>query len=431
MELCLTATGEQGLSDEEIRAGLFALLSNHPAKKVLILPPDFTRYHSKAGFLTNVCYHFYTARGAEVDILPTLGTHRAMTEAEAKKMFGDVPFARFFVHNWRSDVVKIGEVPGEFLGEMTQGLWTESIEVEVNRRIMDASYDLILSPGQVVPHEVIGMANHSKNIFVGAGGAEMINKSHMLGAIYGMERVMGRDFSPVRRVFDYALTRFLAERPLLFLLTVTTAPDGKTATHGLFAGRERDALEAAVTLSQQKNIDFVPRAIQKCVVYLDPNEFHSTWLGNKAIYRTRMAIANGGELLILAPGLKTFGEDAQVDALIRNYGYCGRERVLALLKSGASDALNENRSAAAHLIHGSTDGRFTVTYAVESAFRAQMERVQFQSADIYEMLRRYDPQKLTCGYNTMPDGEEIFFVPNPALGLWIERERFEQEGGKR
>ena len=219
--------------------------------------------------------------------------------------------------------------------------------------------------------------------------------------------------------------------PLLFLLTVTTAPDGKTATHGLFAGRERDALEAAVTLSQQKNIDFVPRAIQKCVVYLDPNEFHSTWLGNKAIYRTRMAIANGGELLILAPGLKTFGEDAQVDALIRNYGYCGRERVLALLKSGASDALNENRSAAAHLIHGSTDGRFTVTYAVESAFRAQMERVQFQSADIYEMLRRYDPQKLTCGYNTMPDGEEIFFVPNPALGLWIERERFEQEGGKR
>lgn len=431
MELCLTATGEQGLSDEEIRAGLFALLSNHPAKKVLILPPDFTRYHSKAGFLTNVCYHFYTARGAKVDILPTLGTHRAMTEAEAEKMFGDVPFARFFVHNWRSDVVKIGEVPGEFLGEMTQGLWTESIEVEVNRRIMDASYDLILSPGQVVPHEVIGMANHSKNIFVGAGGAEMINKSHMLGAIYGMERVMGRDFSPVRRVFDYALTRFLAERPLLFLLTVTTAPDGKTATHGLFAGRERDALEAAVALSQQKNIDFVPRAIQKCVVYLDPNEFHSTWLGNKAIYRTRMAIANGGELLILAPGVKTFGEDAQVDALIRNYGYCGRERVLALLKSGASDALNENRSAAAHLIHGSTDGRFTVTYAVESAFRAQMERVQFQSADIYEMLRRYDPQKLTCGYNTMPDGEEIFFVPNPALGLWIERERFEQEGGKR
>ena len=431
MELCLTATGEQGLSDEEIRAGLFALLSNHPAKKVLILPPDFTRYHSKAGFLTNVCYHFYTARGAKVDILPTLGTHRAMTEAEAEKMFGDVPFARFFVHNWRSDVVKIGEVPGEFLGEMTQGLWTESIEVEVNRRIMDASYDLILSPGQVVPHEVIGMANHSKNIFVGAGGAEMINKSHMLGAIYGMERVMGRDFSPVRRVFDYALTRFLAERPLLFLLTVTTAPDGKTATHGLFAGRERDALEAAVALSQQRNIDFVPRAIQKCVVYLDPNEFHSTWLGNKAIYRTRMAIANGGELLILAPGVKTFGEDAQVDALIRNYGYCGRERVLALLKSGASDALNENRSAAAHLIHGSTDGRFTVTYAVESAFRAQMERVQFQSADIYEMLRRYDPQKLTCGYNTMPDGEEIFFVPNPALGLWIERERFEQEGGKR
>ncbi|MDP3447579.1 MAG: lactate racemase domain-containing protein [Eubacteriales bacterium] len=429
MELCLRAKDEAGLSDDELRAGLLVLLSKHPAKKVLILPPDFSRFHSKAGFLTRVCFEYYTGQGLVVDILPTLGTHRAMTRAEANDMFGEIPFERFFAHNWRTDVVKIGEVPGGVMGAFTDGLWTEPIAVEVNRMLMDESYDLILSPGQVVPHEVIGMANHAKNVFIGAGGAEMINKSHMLGAIYGMERVMGRDYSPVRKVFDYALERFFCKRPILFLLTVTTAPEGKTLTHGLFCGRERDALTAAVALSQHKNIDFVPRGIQKCVVYLDPNEFHSTWLGNKAIYRTRMAVADDGELLILAPGVEIFGEDRQVDALIRKYGYCGRKQVLELLQDPACADLRENRSAAAHLIHGSSDGRFRVTYAVSDEMCAQIERVGYASADISEQLRRYDPNTLQYGYNTLPSGEEIFFIPNPALGLWIDRARFEREGG--
>lgn len=429
MELCLRATTETGLTDGELTAAAERLCAAHPAKNVLLLPPDFTRYHSKAGFLTSACYRWYAARGAVVDVLPTLGTHRAMTEAEAREMFPGVPFERFIVHNWRTDVVKIGEVPGGLLSEITDGVWTEPIEVEVNRRIMDPKYDLIFSIGQVVPHEVIGMANHSKNVFVGAGGSDMINKSHMVGAVYGMERMMGRDFTPVRKVFDYALAHFLKERPLVFLLTVTTAPGGKTATHGLFAGRERDALEAAVELAQKKNIDFVEHGIQKCVVYLDPSEFHSTWLGNKAVYRTRMAVADGGELLILAPGVETFGEDAQVDALIRKYGYRGRKAVLELFQKPECADLRANMGAAAHLIHGSSDGRFTVTYAVKPEMQEQIEGVHFCSADVNEMLRRYDPAKLQYGYNTLPDGEEIFYIPNPALGLWIDRERFNREGG--
>ena len=429
MEVCLRANDASGLSDEQIREALVAFCGAHPAKKVLILPPDYTRYHSKAGFITNVCYHYYTGRGAEVDILPTLGTHRAMTREEAEDMCGDIPFERFFVHNWRTDVIKIGEVPGSFIGEITENLWTEPIEVEVNRRIMDESYDLILSPGQVVPHEVIGMANHSKNIFVGAGGADMINKSHMVGAVYGMERMMGRDHTPVREIFDYALKHYLSGRPLEFIQTVTTAPGGNIQTHGMFAGKERDVLEAAIELAQKKNIDFVEHGLKKCVVYLDPSEFHSTWLGNKAVYRTRMAVADGGELLILAPGVETFGEDAAVDALIRKYGYCGRKRVLELFKDPECDDLRANMGAAAHLIHGSSDGRFTVTYAVQKTMRGQIEDVHFQSADVDEMLGRYNPSKLEYGYNTMPDGEEIFFVPNPALGLWIDKERFDREGG--
>lgn len=426
MELCLRAKTETGLSDEELREQILALLARHPAKKVLIIPPDHTRFYSKAGFITGVCYRHYAALGAAVDILPALGTHMPMTREEAREMFEGVPFDRFIAHNWRTDVVKLGEVPAAFLKERTEGLWGEAVDVEINRLVMDESYDLILSPGQVLPHEVVGMANHAKNLFVGVGGADMINKSHMVGAVYGMERMMGRDRTPVRAIFDYAYETFLKERPVLFLLTVTTAPGGKTLTHGLFCGRERDALEAAVDLAQRKNIDFVEHGIKKCVVYLAPNEFKSTWLGNKAIYRTRMAVADGGELIVLAPGVERFGEDGEVDHLIRKYGYRGRARVLEQFGRPENGDLRANMGAAAHLIHGSSDGRFSITYAVKAIPQADIASVGFCPAGYDETAARYDPAKLSYGYNTLPDGEEIFFIPNPALGLWINREKFQE-----
>ncbi|MDO4573172.1 MAG: lactate racemase domain-containing protein [Clostridia bacterium] len=416
MELKLQASSENGLSDGELRQGLLRLLERRPARKVLIIPPDYTRLFSKAGFITNLCYHHYADAGAQVDILPALGTHLPVTPAQAADMFGDVPFERFIAHNWRSGLVRLGEVPADFLSDITGGLWNEPIAVEINQRVMDESYDLILSPGQVVPHEVIGMANHSKNLFVGVGGAEMINKSHMVGAVYGMERMMGKDHTPVRKLFDYALGRYLASRPILFLLTVTTAPGGRIRTHGLFAGGERDALEAAIALAQEKNIDFVDHGIRKCVVYLEP--------GNKAVYRTRMAVADGGELVVLAPGVERFGEDPAVDALIRKYGYCGREEVLRLFRQPENGDLRANMGAAAHLIHGSSDGRFTITYAVERMSEEEIASVRFRPADYAALAARYDPAALQYGYNTMPDGEEIFFIPNPALGLWINRETF-------
>ena len=288
---------------------------------------------------------------------------------------------------------------------------------------MDKKYDLIISPGQVVPHEVIGMSNHAKNIFVGTGGSDMINKSHMVGAVYGMERMMGKDHTPVRRMFDYALEHFLSERPLLFVLTVTTAPGGNIRTHGIFIGESRECLNEAVKLSQTKNIDFVDQSIKKCVVYLDPSEFRSTWLGNKAIYRTRMAMADGGELVILAPGVRKFGEDPLNDGIIRKYGYKGRLHTLSEFNKPENKDLRDNCGAAAHLIHGSGDGRFTITYAVKEISKEEISGAGFNAEDYDSMSAVYNPEKLKYGYNNV-NGEEIYFIPNPALGLWISRERF-------
>ncbi|MDI9241730.1 lactate racemase domain-containing protein [Fusibacillus kribbianus] len=426
MELYLEAERESGLTEEEIKGAVQrsseTFLRDRELERVLIIPPDFTRFYSNAGQITKEYYHAFIEKGCQVDILPALGSHEPMTREQFSIMYGDIPYEKMLVHHWRKDVTAIGEVPASYMKEITEGLWEEPLKAEVSRLLLDPGYDLILSIGQVVPHEVVGMSNHSKNIFVGTGGSDMINKSHMVGAVYGMERMMGKDYTPVRKAFDYALEHFLKELPLVFVLTVTTAPMGKIQTHGLFIGEKRDGLERAVALSQKKNIDFVEKGMKKCVVYLDPSEFHSTWLGNKAVYRTRMAMADGGELLILAPGVRRFGEDDRCDELIRKYGYCGRLRMLELYRKESD--LRENMAVSAHLIHGSSDGRFTVTYAVRDIAREEIEAVGYRSADYEEAVKRYDPEKLHYGWNVMEDGEEIFYVPNPAIGLWIDRNRF-------
>jgi len=407
---------ETGIKNDALRKALEQSLAGKNLKKVLLLPPDYTRMYSGAGRITGIYYDLLKDT-CEVDILPALGTHEAMTREECLAFFGEgVPFEKIIVHNWRRDVVKLGEVPAEFISSVSEGLVSTKIDVEVNRLIVDKSYDLIISIGQVVPHEVVGMANYSKNIFVGCGGSSMINSSHMLGAFYGMERVMGRDFSPVRRVFDYAQEKFLAGVPLLYVLTVTTNKGDETFIHGLFIGNQRELFEQAVKMSQEKNLTCVGPPLKKVVVYLDEREFKSTWLGNKAIYRTRMAMAQGGELIILAPGVRKFGEDEANDALIRKYGYVGRVKVLELVKENKD--LQENLSVAAHLIHGSSDGRFHITYCTEKLSEQEVRGASFDYMPYCKAVELYNPKILKDGFNTLPDGEEIFYISNPALGLW-------------
>ncbi len=406
---------ENGISTQQLTEALAKSLEGRDLKKVLILPPDFTRMYSGAGKITQIYYNLLKDK-CQIDIMPALGTHVPMTEEEWKAFFGDVPFDRMIVHNWRTDVVKVGEVPASFVSEVSEGLVNNSIDVEVNKRLLDPSYDLILSVGQVVPHEVVGMANYGKNIFVGCGGSSMINSSHMLGAFYGMERIMGKDFSPVRKVFDYAEQNFLANIPLLYVLTTTTNKGDEVTIHGLYIGRERSNFEAAVKKSQQINLTHMAKRLQKVVVYLDPREFKSTWLGNKSIYRTRMAIADGGELIVLAPAVAHFGEDAENDRLIRKYGYVGREQVLKLVEE--NEDLKQNLSVAAHLIHGSSDGRFKITYCAGKLTEEEVRGAAFNYMPYEEAAAKYDPTKLVDGFNTV-DGEEIFYISNPALGLWV------------
>lgn len=418
------AATPNGLSDAQIREMLAECVAreNRPIKKALILPPDISRFHSYAGPITKMLVDLLP--GAHIDIMPALGTHIQMSDEEIDRMFPGLPHDMFVAHDWRNDVQRIGEIPADFVQRVSGGLLADfPIQVELNRRLLDPSYDLILSVGQVVPHEVVGMANYNKNLFVGCGGHGIINRSHFLGAIYGMENLMGRDNTPVHQIFDYAEENFCRELPVRYVLTtIADNPAGGKKVCSLAVGRDREMFSKSIKVSQENNLIFLDEPVKKFVVYLDPEEFHTCWIGNKAIYRTRMAIADGGELVVLGPAIHRFGEDLTNDKLIRKYGFIGRDAVLKAVRE--NDDIAQNLSTAAHLIHSSPDGRFRVTYAPGRLTREETEAVGFAYMPLEDALAKYDVNRLKSGPNTV-DGEEIFFVPNPALGLWANRERFE------
>ena len=412
------------ISADEVRAALKQVFdATGPKKRVMAIPPDFTRFNSYAGPITEMVYDYFGP--ALTDVMPALGTHSPMTPEQIKTMFGHTPAALFRVHDWRNDVVTVGTVPASYVREVSEGRVSYDWPAQVNKLLLDPSFDLILSIGQVVPHEVIGMANYTKNIFVGVGGSAGINKSHYLGATYGMERIMGRAKSPVRDVMEYARTHFIKDLPIVYIQTVLAKNNttGKMELKGLFIGDDFECFRRAAELSLETNFIMVEKPIRKCVVYLDPEEFKSTWLGNKAVYRTRMALADGAELIILAPALKEFGEDKTIDGLIRKYGYKGTPHTLKCTEENAD--LQENLGASAHLIHGSSEGRFSITYCPGPGMtRAEIEGVGFGYCSYEEMVARYPVDKLKDGWNTMPDGEQIYYISNPALGLWAHPDRF-------
>ena len=407
----------RALTPSEWHGTIEAWLARHPVgERVLLIPPDDTRLYSCAGAVTAWLYR-RLCREHAVFVMPAVGTHEQMSPEACAHFFPGVPPDAFLRHDWRTDADALGVVPEAETERLTNGALHQPIEVRLNRRLTDGSFDTLISVGQVVPHEVVGMANYTKNLLVGLGGRETINLTHMAGALHGIESTLGRVDTPVRAIFDYAQQRFLDSLRVVYMLTVTTEAASEALLHGLYIGYGRDTFEAAAAQSLRKNVTRLAARARKVVAHLEPTEFKSAWVGNKAIYRTRMAIADGGELIIIAPGLARFGESDEVDRAIRAYGYCGTEAVMRLYRSGAFPGLD---MVAAHLIHGSSEGRFRTVYATDPRLldRAAVEQAGFGWMDVREALAVYRPEQRETGY-VEQDGDAFYFVKAPATGLWL------------
>jgi len=395
-------------------------------RRVLLLPPDITRMHSGSGWITEALYQML-APDADVHVIPTLGQHEPHTPEQNRLMFGSIPNERIHAHDWRDGCVKVGEIAADYVRDVSSGAADWALPVWLNRMLMEEPWDLIINIGHVVPHEVLGFANHNKNYFIGLAGKDLICTSHMAAASCGIENNLGNLLTPIRQCFNKAEEDFLRGLPDLYIQVVMARNDAGDLVHtGYHAGDDLETYLAAARQSRAQNITILDDPIDKVVCVMQGDEFFSTWVANKAVYRTRMAIADGGELVILAPGLKRFGEQPEVDAFIRKYGYVGTPRVMDIYRSQA-DA-QDLAHATAHLIHGSSEGRFAITYAPGHLTREEIEGVNFQYADLTSMLERYPIGELREGFQER-NGERFYFIPTPSAGLWATRERLEQRAG--
>ncbi|NQT36942.1 MAG: DUF2088 domain-containing protein [Planctomycetes bacterium] len=397
-------------------------------KRVLLLPPDITRAHSGVGRMTELLYNQFCDE-ADVHVIPTLGQHVPHTPEENRRMFGAIPNERIHAHDWRDGSVPVGELSAEYVTEVTGGAADWAIPVVINRMVMEEQWDLIINVGHVVPHEVLGFANHNKNYFIGLGGKDAICASHMAAACCGIENNLGTLITPLRACQNKAEEQYLGHLPDLYVQVVMARNADDELVHtGVFVGDDLDTYLDAARLSREQNITILDEPLDKIVCVMQADEFVSTWVANKAVYRTRMAMADGGELIIIAPGLKRFGEQEEVDQFIRKYGYCGTPKVMEQYRTNAD--MQDLAHATAHLIHGSSEGRFTITYAPKDLTREEIEGVCFQYADLDETLAKYPPDQLKEGFNTLESGERIFFIPTPSAGLWATREKlYERPAG--
>lgn len=414
----------EALTEEQIRGAVARLLEEarkrikRDLKRVLLLPPDLTRAHSGAGKITEMLYEGLA--GCEVAVIPTLGQHRPHTEEENRWMFGAIPHRKIFPHDWREGVTRVGTIPAALVTETTGGVADWEIPVDLNTKLMTEQWDLVINIGHVVPHEVLGFANHNKNYFIGLGGKQTICAAHIAAAVYGIENNLGCLITPLRACFNWAEKSYLGHLPDVYLqIVMRRDAQEKLVTSGIYVGDDLETYLAAARESREQNITTFDKPVKKIVAVMQADEFRSTWVANKAVYRTRMALADGGELLVIAPGLERFGEQPEVDALIRKYGYTGTPRILSLYKTEPD--LQEIAHGTAHLIHGSSEGRFTIRYAPGHLSKAEIEGVGYEYADLGEALARYAPERMAEGWNTMPDGEEVFYISTPSAGLWATK----------
>ncbi|HBB97980.1 MAG TPA: hypothetical protein DC054_21570 [Blastocatellia bacterium] len=350
-------SAEADLSSVDLRAILDqALLHVAPGARVLAIIPDKTRDDN-----TDVLFPFaaeiLSARQvAQFDGLVAQGTHAPMTVDEKRTKIGgnSVPgLGDIYDHQWNvpEELATIGELGAARVTELTGGLLTEAVSINLNRRLGPGVYDTIVIFSSTVPHEVAGFAGGAKYLFPGVAGPDLTHATHWLGALASIENVIGRVETPTRHMIE-AAADFVDAQIITLNSVVTREEDNRLRTHALFAGDFRESFRRAAEVSRQVHIKYTGRKYRRVVALLDEH-YDELWVGGKASYKLGGIIEEGGELIIYAPHLRSISETH--GRLIEKYGYAPLDRVREMV--ALSTELQNNLAVAAHLAHVSYAGK--------------------------------------------------------------------------
>ena len=360
----------QGLNPSELAAIVHAALDVvQPGERVLAIIPDKTR-DDNTHVLFPIATEFLTKRGvASFDALVAQGTHPPMSESQKRAKIGTDSFAgQLFDHRWDDpdELITLGELSAETVEELTNGLIENAVPVSINKLLASGNYDTVLVFGATVPHEVAGFAGGAKYFFPGVAGPELTHTTHWLGALAGIENIIGQVDTPTRRLIE-AATDLIDARIISLNTVISRTSDDELVTYALFTGDIREAFRRAAEVSRQVHIRYTGRKYKKVVALLDPH-YDELWVGGKASYKLGAIIEEGGELIIYAPHLTRLSETH--GELIEKYGYAPLESVRDML--GVSQELRENLCIAAHLAHVAYAGRLDERGNVVPRYRITM-----------------------------------------------------------
>ena len=339
-----------------------------PGERVLAIIPDKTR-DDNTHLLFPVANEFLSKRGvASFDALVAQGTHPPMSDSQKRSKIGAESFSgQLFDHRWDEpdELIRLGELSAETVQQLTNDLIGTAVPVSINKMLAPGIYDTVLVFGATVPHEVAGFAGGAKYFFPGVAGPELTHTTHWLGALAGIENIIGQVDTATRRLIE-AATELISAR-IISLNTVVSRTSDELVTYALFTGDIREAFRRAAEVSRQVHIRYTGRKYKRVIALLDPH-YDELWVGGKASYKLGAIIEEGGELIIYAPHLTRLSETH--GALIEKYGYAPLESVRDML--GVSPELRENLCIAAHLAHVAYAGRLDENGKVVPRYRITM-----------------------------------------------------------
>lgn len=317
------------LSDADVAQQVCNALpaADYQGKRVLLIIPDATR-SAPVGLMFKTIFNRIAGVAQTLDVLVALGTHPPMSEEAICQRLEISPEqrrtrytrVRLFNHEWNnpSALTEVGTLPASDIAELTGGLFSMDVPVEINQRVFD--YDQVIIVGPVFPHEVVGFSGGNKYLFPGVGGPKILNFFHWLGAVCTNPMIIGNKWTPVRKVVDRAGALVKVDKRCFAMVV---APDKTLA--GLFFGTPESAWDAASELSREVHVTRVPQPFNT-VLSCAPAMYDELWVAGKCMYKLEPVVADGGELIIYAPHVKEIS--VTHGALIEEIGYHCRDYFL-------------------------------------------------------------------------------------------------------
>ncbi|MFP4067478.1 MAG: lactate racemase domain-containing protein [Spirochaetaceae bacterium] len=347
---------EQGVvSDEEVRQ---LIAEGTPEelvrdKRVLVVTPDPTRT-CPLPMMVRAIQETLGPAARRIDYMIALGSHHPLSETQIDALFGideearRTGFAgsRFLNHEWHdpNTLVEIGTFSEDYIEEKTNGLFRESVRVDINRAVYD--YDFLMVLGPVFPHEVVGFSGSNKYFFPGISGGAFLHFFHWLGAVITCRRTIGYKYTPMRNLVDEAARMIPLPR---HYLAMVVRPDNRLA--GFYVGTPEEAWSRAADLSARLHIRYMPRQYHT-VLGVAPQMYDEIWVGGKVMYKLEPVVADGGTLIIYAPHIREVS--STWGAYLRQTGYHVRDYFLSDM--AAFEGIP--RAVLAHSTHVKGDGTY-------------------------------------------------------------------------